>query len=110
MARKFALRIELVPERLWGQNLRSNQVGLGPYRWLALSRAVRAELGRCSICGGKKRLQGHEVWKFGEKPRSGVATLIKVNAICTVCHSIQHWGRKRTNVYGGRTASHPAFH
>ena len=30
MARKFPLRIELVPEPLWGQNLRSNQVGLGP--------------------------------------------------------------------------------
>ncbi|SDP49756.1 hypothetical protein [Afipia sp. GAS231] len=101
MARKFALRIELVPETLWGQNLRSNQVGLGPYRWLALSRAVRAELGRCSICGSTKRLQGHEVWKFREEPRSSVATLVKVNAICTICHSIQHWGRTKMLIAGG---------
>jgi hypothetical protein len=101
MARKFPLRIELVPEPLWGQNLRSNQVGLGPYRWLALSRNVRAELGRCSICTSKKRLHGHEIWKFSEKPRSGVATLTKVNAICTICHSIQHWGRTKLLIAGG---------
>jgi hypothetical protein len=101
MARKFPLRIELVPKPLWGQNLRSNRVGLGPYRWLALSRAVRAELGRCSICGSMKRLQGHEVWKFREKQRSGVATLTRVNAICTVCHSVQHWGRTKMLIAGG---------
>jgi hypothetical protein len=101
MARKFALRIESVPEPLWGLNLRSNRVGLGPYRWLALSRNVRAVLGRCSICASEKRLQGHEVWKFREKPRSGVATLINVNAICTICHSIQHWGRTKMLIAGG---------
>jgi hypothetical protein len=101
MARKFSLRIELVPKPLWGQNLRSNRVGLGPYRWLALSRNVRAELGRCSICASKKRLQGHEIWQFSERPHSGVATLTNVNAICTVCHSIQHWGRTKMLIAGG---------
>ncbi len=47
------------------------------------------------------RLHGHKIWKFSEKPRSGIATLIKVNAICTVCHSIQHWGRTKMLIAGG---------
>ncbi len=53
MARKFPLRIELVPEPLWGQNL--------------------------ALKSG---------W-----PRS--------YAICTVCHSIQHWGRTKMLIAGG---------
>lgn len=32
-------------------------------------------------------------WRYIEKPRSGVATLVGVDAICTICHSVQHWGR-----------------
>src|SRR6266436_5691074 len=67
VARKFALRIELVPEPLWGLNLRSNEVGLGPYRWLALSRTVRAELGRCSICASNNRLYFHKDTAITEK-------------------------------------------
>lgn len=101
MASKFILRIEPVPQPLWGHNLRSNEVGLVPYRWLKLSRAIRAELGRCSICGSRKRLHGHEVWKFTEKARSGVAKLVKVNAICTICHSVQHWGRTQILIMQG---------
>jgi hypothetical protein len=45
------------------------------------------------ICGGADRLHGHENWKYVEKPRSGVAILVGVDAICTICHSVQHWGR-----------------
>jgi hypothetical protein len=101
MAARFPLRIELIPTDLWSRNLRSHKVGLGPYRWLKMSREVRAELGRCSICGSKKKLHGHEVWKFTEKPRSGIATLIKVNTICTVCHSLQHWGRTSSLIMHG---------
>jgi len=93
MSRRFPLRVELVPEPLWKLNLRSNQVGLGPRRWLKLSREVRATLAQCAICGTRqRRLHGHEVWGFAETPRSGVARLLKVNAICVFCHSIQHWG------------------
>jgi len=98
---RFRLRIELVPAPLWGVNLRSNMIGLGPYRWLKLSRAIRTELGCCSICGGRKRLHGHEVWQFNEKIRSGVATLVKVDAICTLCHSVQHWGRTKILIMQG---------
>ncbi len=90
---RFRLRIELIPEALWQQNLRSNVVGLGPGRWRKLSRDVRARLGKCSICGGTERLHGHEVWEYVERVRSGVAKLVDVNAICTICHSINHWGR-----------------
>lgn len=68
-------------------------LGLGPGRWLKLSLATRSALGRCTICGGTDRLQGHENWKYVEKPRSGITTLIGVDAICTICHSIQRRGR-----------------
>ncbi|SFQ30554.1 hypothetical protein SAMN05216330_12441 [Bradyrhizobium sp. Ghvi] len=93
MPARHKLRLELIPGPLWGQNLRSNVLGLGPGRWLKLSRTTRSALGRCVICGGTDRLQGHESWKYVEKPRSGVAILVGVDAICTVCHSVQHWGR-----------------
>lgn len=84
------LRLELIPEPLWGRNLRSNVVGLGPGRWLKLSRATRSALGKCSICGRKDRLHDHENWRYVERSRSGVATLVGVDAICTICHSVQH--------------------
>ena len=93
MPRRNKLRLELIPKPLWGQNLRSNVVGIGPGRWLKLSRSTRSAVGKCSVCGGTERLHGHENWKFVEKPRSGVAILVGVDAICTICHSIQHWGR-----------------
>ncbi|QIG97605.1 hypothetical protein [Bradyrhizobium sp. 6(2017)] len=93
MPGKNKLRLELIPGPLWRQNLRCNVVGLGPGRWLKLSRATRAALGKCTICGGADRLHGHENWKYVEKPRSGVAILVGVDAICTICHSVQHWGR-----------------
>jgi hypothetical protein len=101
MAPRFPLRIKLIPKDLWGRNLRSHKVGLGPYRWLKMSREIRAELGRCSICGSKKKLHGHEVWKLTEKLRSGIATLVKVNTICTVCHSFKHWGRTSFLIMAG---------
>jgi hypothetical protein len=90
---RFRLRIELMPEPLWGQNLRSNVVGLGPGRWLKLSQQVRKRIGKCSVCGRTERLHGHEVWQYAERARSGTAKLIDVSVICTICHSINHWGR-----------------
>lgn len=96
MARRFVLRVELIPEPLWQMNLRSNKVGLGQGRWRKLSRSTRDRLRECSICGNRKRrLHGHEVWKLSETARKGVARLTAVNAICVVCHSIQHWGMTR---------------
>jgi hypothetical protein len=101
MPRRNKLRLELIPRPLWGQNLRSNIVGIGPGRWLKLSKATRSALGRCTICGGTDRLHGHEKWEFVEKPRSGIAILIGVDAICTICHSVQHWGRIQSLVAVG---------
>ena len=101
MARKHRLQLELIPGPLWGNNLRCNIVGLGPGRWLKLSRATRAALGKCSICGGKDRLHGHENWRYLEKSRSGIATLVGVDAICIICHSVQHWGRIQLLVAAG---------
>ena len=87
------LRLELIPGPLWGQNLRSNVVGLGPGRWLKLSRAARSALAKCSICGGGGRLPGPQKLKEEGETRSRGGMLIGVDAVCTICHSVQHWGR-----------------
>jgi ribosomal protein S27AE len=87
------LRIELVPEYLWGKNLRSNE-GLGKWRWDKLRREIiKKNNARCATCGSTKTLHGHEVWQYREKKTVGVATLLRVEISCINCHDIRHWGR-----------------
>lgn len=59
MSAKNKLCLELIPEPPWGNNLRSNMVGLGPGRWLKLSRATRTASGKCGICGSKDSPHDH---------------------------------------------------
>lgn len=93
MSRRLKLRIDLVPYPLFGRNLRSAKEGIGVGRWNALRlRSIKACGGKCVICGGTDKLHGHEVWKYEEKKRVGLATLIKVDAVCRTCHNISHWG------------------
>jgi hypothetical protein len=66
------LRIELVPKRLWEQNLRLSN-GLGKWRWDKLRhKLIEANGARCEICGATKRLHGHEVWEYREKKPLGL--------------------------------------
>jgi hypothetical protein len=92
------LKLELVPRRLWGKNLRSKKA-LGKGRWDRLRRKLK-ESGHtsCAICGGTERLHGHEVWKYVEwpTPKRSVAKLLRVEMVCRKCHDINHWGM--TNV------------
>jgi hypothetical protein len=93
MARRLKLRIDLVPYPLFGRNLRSAKEGIGAGRWKALRRrSIEACGGRCAICGGTDKLHGHEVWKYEDKKRVGLATIIKVDVLCRTCHNISHWG------------------
>jgi hypothetical protein len=92
--RSLKLQIELVPKRLWEQNLRSSE-GLGKARWDKLRRELMKERGpRCEICGATgQRLSGHEVWDYREKKTISTAVLLKVAIVCVDCHDIHHWGR-----------------
>lgn len=87
------LRIEMVPEPLWGKNLRSDE-GLGRYRWDKLRKAIMAERGKsCIICGSDEQPHGHEVWEYQETKKTGIARLIGVEIVCRDCHAIHHWGQ-----------------
>src|SRR5260370_15023545 len=95
---RLRLRIELIPKPLWEQNLRLRE-GLGKERWGKLRRKViEANGARCTICGARERLHGHEVWDYQEKKTVGTATLLRVDIICIDCHDIHHWGRT-TNLF-----------
>jgi hypothetical protein len=91
---RLKLRIDLVPEELWGKNLRSSAEGLGQYRWKKLrDRLVQESDCRCAICGcDQSPHHGHEIWKYKETKTIGLATLVRVEAICVTCHNITHWG------------------
>lgn len=86
------LRIEMVPEPIWGWNLRSND-GLGKYRWGKLRQSILDTRGpSCAICDSTEKPHGHEVWVYEEGPRRGIARLIEVEIVCRDCHAIHHWG------------------
>ena len=93
-SRGLKLRIELVPKKLWEQNLRLKD-GLGKYRWDKLRREIIEKNGpRCTVCGSTDRkLHGHEVWDYREKKTVGTAVLLRVEIVCIDCHDIHHWGR-----------------
>jgi hypothetical protein len=85
------LQIELIPKPLWGMNIRT---AIGKKRWFRLRDAVTTYRGRkCAICGSKAPLQGHEVWDYVEKKRTGTATLLDIRLVCQDCSSIHHFGR-----------------
>jgi hypothetical protein len=83
--------MELIPEPLWGQNLRTR---LGKAGWKKLRNAPTAQSNPgCAICGSLAPLQGHEVWDYAETGNTGTATLRGVRFICQDCSSIHHFGR-----------------
>src|SRR2546430_379522 len=86
------LKIELVPEPLWGKNLRSEKV-LGRYRWRKLRKGLIEERGlNCSVCGSTDRPHAHEVWRYDEGKRAGKATLVGIEIVCWKCHYVHHFG------------------
>jgi hypothetical protein len=62
---------------------------LGP----AKRTACIAERGKsCAICGSDDQPHDHEIWKYEEKRRTGIARLTGIEIICRDCHAIHHWG------------------
>jgi hypothetical protein len=90
---RLKLRVELIPKPLWKRNLRASD-GLGKARWDKLRlKLIEANGAQCAICGGTKKLHGHEVWAYREKKTVGTALLLRVEIVCIDCHDIHHWGR-----------------
>jgi hypothetical protein len=87
------LKIELVPEPLWGRNLRSDDA-LGRKRWRTLRKRVLEERGpACAVCGNTEGLHLHEQWSYEERPRTGVAKLVGLEVVCDLCHRVHHFGQ-----------------
>ncbi len=92
MSEDFKLKIQMIPHDLWQKNLRSPG-NLGRSRWNKLRKEALEKCGnRCVICKSRDRLQGHEIWEYDERPRSGTAKLVGIDIICRKCHDIHHWG------------------
>ena len=86
------LEIELVPQTLFEQNLRSL---LTKKQWDKVRRTAYAEYGnQCAICGGhgnKHPVEAHELWVYDDVIRT--QTLQEVVAVCPLCHKALHIGR-----------------
>jgi hypothetical protein len=97
---KPKLHIDLVPQPLWGKNLRSNE-GLGKYRWQKLRQSILDQRGpSCAICASEAKPHGHETWTYVEKRSTGIARLVGVEIVCGDCHAVHHWGRTNMVLLG----------
>ena len=94
---RLKLRIELVPEPLWGKSL---------YRLLPREvwNSIWAEYmdkrgGKCEVCGWPERpLPLHEEWKYNDRKR--VQKLSGLRLLCEKCHWTVHVGQGQLEVGG----------
>lgn len=80
------ISFELIPEPLWGKNLREF---LTPEEWNRISHKVR-EKGVCSACGRKSDLHAHERWTYDDKKH--IQILKEIVPLCDDCHNATHIG------------------
>lgn len=89
---KRVLTIECLPADTHGLNVRTM---LSSEDWDLLRTHCYAEAGyECEIChgtGDKWPVECHEVWSYDLK--KGVQTLVKLQALCPLCHGAKHIGR-----------------
>ena len=86
------LRVELVPSTCWLSNVRSY---MSDHFWRKLSQEIAEESERrCQVCRGRGRrhaVECHEAWLYDDARR--VQTLLRLEALCPMCHAIKHLGR-----------------
>lgn len=97
----------LVPQPLWGRNLRAL---LAPKQWDRLRTDVYDSCGnRCTICGmtGRKwPVEADEVWHYDDA--TNTQYLVSVVGLCPACHEVRHWGRSVARGHSARALSHLA--
>lgn len=89
----YKLKIELVPEKSWGNNLRAL---LTDHQWKKVREDVykKAQY-ECVICGAsspgrRHKVECHERWHYDDK--QCIQTLVDLEALCTLCHKTKHIG------------------
>lgn len=84
------LEIELVPQNVWGKNLRNM---MGNYRWNKLRQKILNEKGKvCSICQAQSKiLHIDEMYEYDTA--NHVQKLIGFRVLCAACHLVKHFGR-----------------
>ncbi len=92
------LRVELVPTTAHPSSLRAH---LSAHHWRKLAADVAGE-GQylCEVCTGRGRqhaVETHEVWLYDNEQR--IQTLLRLQALCPMCHSIKHAGRTISRGY-----------
>jgi hypothetical protein len=66
-AKQDKLRLELIPKPLWGLNLRSNIVGIGPRAKVAITRLFQR--GEQTACGCQNDDRGRALGRRGCDPK-----------------------------------------
>lgn len=99
------LEINLVPADLHFVNLRSYY---SKPEWDIIRKKVydRAHH-RCEICGGvgkTHRVEAHEEWSYDPKTR--LATLERLTALCPSCHEVKHFGFAVVSGHEDRALAH----
>lgn len=85
---KHKLQIQLIPETSWFYNLRKV---LPKRRWDQLRKKVYAYYQyQCAACRARGKLHAHEVWQFDMKTKR--QRLIRIVALCELCHAVEHLG------------------
>lgn len=99
------LTIELVPQTLWFDNLRSI---LSPEKWDKLRKDTYRRVGyRCEICGGKGDnwpVECHEKWQYDDE--NHIAKLVGLYGLCPSCHEVKHIGLAAVRKRLGAAISH----
>lgn len=102
------LRPVLVPSTAWCSNLRNH---LPSEVWRRLSRRLSEEAGnRCELCGRRgprHPTECHEWWGYDDE--HAVQTLLRLTALCPMCHEANHFGLANINGRIGQAAAHLAL-
>lgn len=111
MDNKNVLSPNLVPEPLWGENLRKY---LSQDDWNFLRTHTYSQSGyRCSICGGKGQkhpVECDEVWEYKDlDSKYGIAILTELRALCSRCHRVNHLGKANADGKYLETITHMAY-
>lgn len=100
----LTLRMQLVPEPLWGQNMRK---ALPTSQWRRLRQEILQERGpTCEVCGAHvsetRNLIAHEHWQYEVSQDSGVARLTAIVLQCLLCDRATHYGHTRFLMQNGK--------
>ena len=82
------IHVELVPQSCFFTNVRS-QVSTADWD-IIRKEAYRKADWKCEVCGGKGRMEAHEIWHYDDKKL--IQKLFKIVSLCGPCHQVYHLG------------------